>query len=111
MDPTTARPGGWLVSFPGRADWMLGASEDGLGIAARLRARFPRLRTIIMTGYHAAELARPVEAGEVNLLLAKPFSPTALFDAVKRLAGGWWVRRATFRRSPRALRARPVRGG
>ncbi|MEN8183736.1 MAG: response regulator [Myxococcota bacterium] len=64
------------------ADWMLGAGHNGLELAARLRDRFPQLRTILITGYPASDLAR---TEGVDRLLAKPFAPVALCNAVAEL--------------------------
>ena len=64
------------------ADWMLGAGHNGLELAARLRDRFPGLRTILISGYPSSDLAH---ADEVDRLLPKPFTPVALCDAVAEL--------------------------
>ena len=66
-------------------DWMLGAGEDGAELVARLRARFPRLVTILITGHPTDELVNAVDLGAIDVLLGKPFSPSTLFAAVRRL--------------------------
>jgi CheY-like chemotaxis protein len=67
-------------------DHMLGVGEDGLELAARLKARFPGLRAILITGYPLDELNNTVGTGAIHALLAKPFSPALLLKTVDRLA-------------------------
>ncbi len=66
------------------ADWMLRSSSDGIELAEALRARDPRLRVVLITGYPSDALRGRVAAGELAAVLEKPFSPSALREVVER---------------------------
>ncbi len=59
-------------------DYVLAGGEDGLCVVRRLKAEHG-VPSLLVTGYdHRAEDVRDLALG----LLSKPFSPTALIDAV-----------------------------
>jgi len=70
------------------ADWMLRSSSDGIELAEALRARHPRLRVVIMTGFPSDGLQRRVAAGELVAVLEKPFAPSALREVLERALRG-----------------------
>jgi two-component system, cell cycle sensor histidine kinase and response regulator CckA len=55
--------------------------EDGLTLARRLRARWPGLPVLLMSGYAEVTLGQDLEAEGLRLL-PKPFTPDALLAAV-----------------------------
>ncbi len=60
--------------------------EDGLTLARRLRARWPALPILLMSGYAEVTLGQDLEA-EGMCLLGKPFAPDALLAAVAKVLG------------------------
>ena len=69
------------------ADWMLRSSSDGIELAETLRARHPRLRVVLMTGFPSDGLQGRVAAGELAAVLEKPFAPSALREVIERALG------------------------
>jgi DNA-binding NtrC family response regulator len=65
-------------------DMCIGASH-GLTVARRFEAARPGLRVLFMSGYGAGALSAPELAGPRRHFLAKPFSVSALRDAVAEL--------------------------
>jgi len=70
------------------ADWMLRSSSDGIELAEALRARHPRLRVVLITGFPSDDLQGRVAAGELVAVLEKPFAPSALREVLERALGG-----------------------
>ncbi|MBW8269261.1 PAS domain-containing sensor histidine kinase [Caldovatus aquaticus] len=66
------------VSMPGM---------DGLELARRLRARFPRLPVVLVSGYAAAALGEDLPAEGLRFL-AKPYRPQELVAAVRAALAG-----------------------
>ena len=67
------------------ADWMLRSRLDGLGLAAALRRRFPRLAVVVITGHPIGDLQRRLAGGEIEAVLEKPFGAAALREVVARV--------------------------
>jgi CheY-like chemotaxis protein len=70
------------------ADWMLRSSSDGIELAEAMRARHPRLRVVLITGYPSDGLRGRIAAGELAAVLEKPFAPAALREVLERVLGG-----------------------
>ncbi len=64
-------------------DVVLRGSMDGLEVAAQLRKARPETPVMYMTGYSSKLVARGISAKDA-VLLAKPFTPAQLLDAVRR---------------------------
>ncbi len=58
--------------------------ESGLDVVRSLRAAHPRLRVLLMSGYADAALLDSAEATLGQSVLAKPFRPRELAEAVER---------------------------
>lgn len=58
---------------------------DGLELSARLRARHPDVKIIILSGYDEFEYAKRALELRVSTYLLKPVSPDELMDAVRRM--------------------------
>jgi len=60
---------------------------DGIALIRELRARLPRLKSILLTGQtFAREIASAIEEGLVELYISKPWKQRELEEAVQRLA-------------------------
>src|SRR5262245_24403204 len=62
------------------ADWMLRSSSDGIELAETLRARHPRLRVVLITGFPSDDLQGRVAAGGPVGVLEKPLRALARRD-------------------------------
>ncbi len=67
-------------------DLVLG-EEDGADVAARIRARFPDVSVIAMTGHEVGELVRSVIRGGAAHCLRKPFEMRLLTRLIARTRG------------------------
>jgi DNA-binding NtrC family response regulator len=68
------------------ADWMLRGQIDGLHIANTMRAIYPALQTILITGYPSPELRARAKASRVFSFIEKPFSLAEVAGEVRRAA-------------------------
>jgi len=68
------------------ADWMLRGQLDGLHVANSMRALYPALQTILITGYPSRELRARAKASRVFSFIEKPFSVAKVADEVRRAA-------------------------
>lgn len=66
------------------ADWMLRGQVDGLHVANTMRAIYPALQTILITGYPSSELRARAKASRVFSFIEKPFSLTEVAGEVRR---------------------------
>lgn len=66
-------------------DIQLPGSVDGLGLVRRARERAPALPVILMTGRGPG--AASADAGANTIVLAKPFLPSEVCAAARRLTG------------------------
>lgn len=58
---------------------------NGRQLAAHLMARYPALRTLLISGYHDDAIS-PADGTEAGLpLLRKPFTPAALTQRVREI--------------------------
>jgi CheY-like chemotaxis protein len=60
---------------------------DGLSLAKKVRAKFPKLPLALMTSYPSDEVHRLLREKMVDFLLMKPFKLEELQGMVQRLAG------------------------
>jgi CheY-like chemotaxis protein len=58
---------------------------SGPQLAGRLRALWPTLKVLYMSGY--TELATEVDLGRGEAMIQKPFSPTAIAERVREILG------------------------
>ncbi|MCG8591981.1 MAG: response regulator [Proteobacteria bacterium] len=70
------------------ADWMLKNHLHGLHVSEALRAVYPELRTILITGFPSRDLRVESARCGVVSLLEKPFDLDALHEAVDAAVGG-----------------------
>ncbi|HEY2840839.1 MAG TPA: response regulator [Pirellulales bacterium] len=68
------------------ADWMLRGQIDGLHVANTMRAIYPALQTILITGYPSPELRARAKASRVFSFIEKPFSLAEVAGEVRRAA-------------------------
>jgi PAS domain S-box-containing protein len=73
---------------------------DGRTLAAQLRAERPGLRVLYMSGFTGHALVQPRSDEPDFTLLAKPFTPEALLDAVRSALAGRSQRASTSPGSP-----------
>lgn len=66
-------------------DWILRDGSQGPQLAAELQAAQPGLGVVLMTGFHAADLAKAAEPLDARVL-QKPFSVADLLAAVSAVA-------------------------
>ena len=64
-------------------DVRVPGSIDGLDLARRIRAEWPQLKVVLMSGY----LKDMAKAEVADAFLGKPFPLQAVIDCVKRLLG------------------------
>jgi CheY-like chemotaxis protein len=64
-------------------DIKLSGSTNGIAVAQILRAQFD-VPTIFLSGYWSDDLVEQARAASPLALLAKPFHPSQLYDAVQR---------------------------
>lgn len=66
------------------ADWMLGGGMHGGHVCRRIRAAWPSVKTVVMTGYveSASGIGRWCDFAE--MFLAKPFHKEAILGIVNR---------------------------
>jgi DNA-binding NtrC family response regulator len=57
---------------------------SGARLAHLLRQERPEIKVIYMTGYPASEIVQKEASSGLSTLLRKPFTPTALLEAVRR---------------------------
>jgi two-component system C4-dicarboxylate transport response regulator DctD len=55
----------------------------GVELARRLRAIWPELEVILMSGYPDIDAVNAQDSGVGDTLFAKPFGPTELLDRVR----------------------------
>jgi CheY-like chemotaxis protein len=60
---------------------------SGIELADRMRRRYPALRVLLVSGFAPLSLASQGLLGDGTAFLAKPFSPKALVEAVRRALG------------------------
>jgi two-component system response regulator DesR len=79
-----------LVDLPDLAvlDIDMPGGKDGLEAAAELRARLPRVRTLMLTGYGRPGLLRRALDAKVDGFLLKTAPPEDLLAAIREVAGG-----------------------
>ncbi len=68
------------------ADWMLRDQIHGLHVAAALRAIYPLMQTILITGFTSRDLQVAAERNDVFAFLEKPFDLQTFRDCVRSAA-------------------------
>jgi DNA-binding response OmpR family regulator len=66
-------------------DWMLRETLDGVEVASMLRNLVPGLKTVLMTGLPADDLADSVGDGLISAVIEKPFTLGTLRAALAAL--------------------------
>ena len=69
-------------------DWILNDGLQGMVVATKLHARWPRMRIIFMTGLPADELREETKALPVVHILEKPLLLDHMLAIVQQSAGG-----------------------
>ena len=69
-------------------DWMLDNEVHGLHVSRALQLALPALRTLLITGFPSPDVLEEARAANVGDLVAKPFRPAALLEAVQRVLEG-----------------------
>ena len=64
-------------------DWMLDSELHGLQVSRTLQLAIPELRTLLITGYLSPDVVAEARDANVADLIAKPFRPAALLEAVQ----------------------------
>jgi DNA-binding NtrC family response regulator len=59
---------------------------DGLGVLAAVQSSQPGVRTIVITGYARADVAREAQVKGAFDFIAKPFKPSELLAVLDRAA-------------------------
>jgi two-component system response regulator GlrR len=76
----------------GRFDLLLTDAKmpgkDGLALVEMVRARWPGVRVLVMSGYPTAETVTSSRIAGAGVFLCKPFAPDELLDAVRRVSPG-----------------------
>lgn len=68
------------------ADWMLRSDEDGLDVSRTLATQFPKLETVLITGYPSVELHSDAHRSKVFEVLEKPFELEDFLSVVQYAA-------------------------
>jgi two-component system cell cycle sensor histidine kinase/response regulator CckA len=66
-------------------DLVMPGGTNGRDLAAELQRRAPALKVILTSGYSADIAGRPLELGDNQSFLPKPWPPQQLLDVVRRL--------------------------
>jgi two-component system, cell cycle sensor histidine kinase and response regulator CckA len=66
-------------------DLVMPGGTNGRELAAELQRRAPALKVILTSGYSADIAGRPLELGENQTFLPKPWPPQQLLDVVRRI--------------------------
>lgn len=66
-------------------DWMLGDSVNGEELTSLLRKDIPHLPAVIISGYPDADVGSLSKNAAATKVLAKPFLPAKLADALNEL--------------------------
>ncbi len=59
--------------------------KDGLSLMREVKASWPEMPVIVMSGYVTTETIREVSKTDAGTFLAKPFTPDELLEAVRQV--------------------------
>lgn len=61
--------------------------ENGLEVAKKIKAHFPKLPILLISGYMSTEITQALEKNSIDSFISKPFSLDVLGDRIKSLLG------------------------
>ncbi len=64
------------IKMPGR---------DGLSLMREVKARWPEIPVIVMSGYATTDTVREVSKTDAATFIAKPFTPDELLEAIRQV--------------------------